>query len=154
MIMNKDLETMHNYVVETASKVFQDNIEEVTQEVIDNSKNLEIMPINSYVLVKPYSTNPYAKIKVSDSGLALNTTEHKIFNSDRGEEEEAEMWERVGTVIESSPTNKYVKEGDDIFYRKGQSVPVSFLGLGLEVVAENQILVVVNEKLKERYGRL
>lgn len=152
MTMNNEIEMMHNDAIEAASKMFKKNVNEVANEVIDNAKNLQIVPINSYVLVKPYETNPYNKIKVSDEGLALNTTKPKIFNSDKGEVEDAEMWERVGTVIEVSPSCKYVKEGDDIFYRKMQSIPVNFLDLGLEVVSENQILVIINENLKERFN--
>lgn len=152
MTMNNEIEMMHNDAIEAASKMFKKNVDEVANEVIDNAKNLQIVPINSYVLVKPYETNPYNKIKVSDEGLALNTAKPKIFNSDKGEAEDAEMWERVGTVIEVSPSCKYVKEGDDVFYRKMQSIPVNFLDLGLEVVSENQILVIINENLKERFN--
>lgn len=150
--MKKDIETMHNQVIESANKIFNENIESATQQIIDNASNLEILPINSYVLVKPYDVNPYNKINVTDTGLVMNTNEHKLFNSNTGEVEEAEMWERVGSVVEASPSCKYVKPGDDIFYRKLQSIPVSFLGLGLEVVAENQILVIVNDNLKKRFG--
>lgn len=150
--MNQDVAQLHSEVIDNVGKMFQEDIDSKTNEVMNNAGNLEILPINNYVLVKPYSVNPYTKIKVSDGGLAMTNTEHKIFNSDRGEEETPEMWERVGNVIEVSPSCKFVKEGDDIFYRHMQSVPVSFLGLGLEVVAENQILVVVNEGLKKRFG--
>lgn len=150
--MKKDIETMHNQVIESANKIFNENIESTTQQIIDNASSLEILPINSYVLVKPYDVNPYNKINVTDTGLAMNTNEHKLFNSNTGEVDEAEMWERVGSVVEASPSCKYVKPGDDIFYRKLQSIPVSFLGLGLEVVAENQILVIVNDNLKKRFG--
>lgn len=153
MIMDK-IEKMHNDVIEQASEVFKNNIEEVAQEIVNNAQNLQIVPINYYVLVKPYEKNPYNKISVSEQGLAMNTSEHRIFNSDKGEEEEADMWEKVGTVIETSPLCKFVKEGDDVFYRKGQAVPVSFLHLGLEVVSENQIMVVVNEGLKERFKNI
>ena len=149
--MENKIETMHNQVIENASKTFKQT-DELAKDVIDNANNLQIMPINSYVLVKPYAVNPYAKIKISDGGLAMNTSEHKIFNTDKGEEEIPDVWERVGTVIEASPLCKFVKEGDDIFYRKMQAVPVSFLNLGFEVVSENQILVVINEGLKERFN--
>lgn len=150
--MKKDIETMHNQVVEEVSKIFNENIEEVAQKAIDNASNLEILPINTYVLVKPYSTNPYSKINVTETGLAMNTAEPKLFNKDSGEEETPEMWEQVASVVEVSPSCKYVKVGDDIFYRKLQAVPVAFLGLGLEVVSENQILAIVNDNLKKRFG--
>lgn len=151
--MNENVIKFQNDVINAASKAFEDNIESVAGQVIENAQDLQIVPINSYVLVKPYTVNPYAVIKTSESGLALNNNSHKIFNQDTGEEEVADMWERVGCVIEVSPICKFIKKGDDIFYRKGQAVPISFLKLGLEVVAENQVLVVINSELKDRFEK-
>lgn len=143
--MMNEFEKVHNNLVEETSKMF--DVEQEVKPVND----LEILPINSYVLVKPYSKNPYMKINLSEAGLAMNTNEPKLFNSDTGETDVAETWEQVGSVVEVSPSCKYAKVGDDIFYRKLQAVPVNFLGLGLEVVAENQILVLVNNNLKKRF---
>ncbi len=148
--MKNDVLKLQETIIDAAADAFKGDIESIAGKVIDNAKDLQIMPINSYVLVKPYDVNPYDKIEVSEGGLAMNTKEHKIFNQDKGEEEQAEMWERVGTVIEVSPTCRFIHEGDDIFYRKGQAVPISFLKLGLEVVAENQVLVIINTDVKER----
>lgn len=152
--MNNELENLQSQVIDAASMVFENNIDAIAGQVIENAKDLQIVPINNYVLIKPYSVNPYMRIKTSEEGLALNSTNPKIFNIDKGEEETPDVWERVGTVIEASPICKFIKEGDDIFYRKAQAVPVSFLKLGLEVVAENQILVVINSGLKERFNKL
>lgn len=150
--MENDVLKLQETVIDAAADAFKDDIESVVGKVIENAQDLQIMPINAYVLVKPYEVNPYDKIEVSEGGLAMNTKEHKIFNQDKGEEEKAEMWERVGTVIEVSPLCKFLQEGDDIFYRKGQAIPISFLKLGLEVVAENQVLVVINTGVKERFN--
>lgn len=150
--MENDVLKLQETVIDAAADAFKDDIESVVGKVIENAQDLQIMPINAYVLVKPYEVNPYDKIEVSEGGLAMNTKEHKIFNQDKGEEEKAEMWERVGTVIEVSPLCKFLQEGDDIFYRKGQAIPISFLKLGLEVVAENQVLVVINAGVKERFN--
>lgn len=150
--MENDVLKLQETVIDAAADAFKDDIESVVGKVIENAQDLQIIPINAYVLVKPYEVNPYDKIEVSEGGLAMNTKEHKIFNQDKGEEEKAEMWERVGTVIEVSPLCKFLQEGDDIFYRKGQAIPISFLKLGLEVVAENQVLVVINTDVKERFN--
>lgn len=150
--MENDVLKLQETVIDAAADAFKDDIESVVGKVIENAQDLQIMPINAYVLVKPYEVNPYDKIEVSEGGLAMNTKEHKIFNQDKGEEEKAEMWERVGTVIEVSPLCKFLQEGDDIFYRKGQAIPISFLKLGLEVVAESQVLVVINTGVKERFN--
>lgn len=150
--MENDVLKLQEEIIDAAADAFKGDIDSITGKVIESAQDLQIVPINAYVLVKPYDVNPYDKIEVSEGGLALNTKEHKIFNQDKGEEEKAEMWERVGTVIEVSPTCKFIQVGDDIFYRKGQAVPISFLKLGLEVVAENQVLVVINTGVKERFN--
>lgn len=150
--MENDVLKLQEEIIDAAADAFKGDIDSITGKVIESAQDLQIVPINAYVLVKPYDVNPYDKIEVSEGGLALNTKEHKIFNQDKGEEEKAEMWERVGTVIEVSPICKFIQVGDDIFYRKGQAVPISFLKLGLEVVAENQVLVVINTGVKERFN--
>lgn len=150
--MENDVLKLQEEIIDAAADAFKGDIDSITGKVIESAKDLQIVPINAYVLVKPYDVNPYDKIEISEGGLALNTKEHKIFNQDKGEEEKAEMWERVGTVIEVSPICKFIQVGDDIFYRKGQAVPISFLKLGLEVVAENQVLVVINTGVKERFN--
>lgn len=125
------------------------------EDVIERKDSLEIMPINLYVLVKPYEVNPYQKLEVSEEGLALNSLDRgRHISNETGEEEKADMWSRVGQVIEASPLCKFVKEGDVVMYRKQTAVPIPFLNLGMEVVAENAIQVVINEKLKERFLNL
>jgi len=46
---------------------------------------------------------------------------------------------------------KFIKPGDDIYYRRSSGVPVPFFRQGFEVVAEQQVQVVINEGLKERF---
>ena len=58
------------------------------------------------------------------------------------------------TTIEVSPLCKFVKPGDDIYYRRSSGVPVPFFRQGFEVVAEQQVQVVINEGLKERFSKL
>ena len=45
----------------------------------------------------------------------------------------------------------FIKLGDDIYYRRSSGVPVPFFRQGFEVVAEQQVQVVINEGLKERF---
>ena len=60
---------------------------------------------------------------------------------------------KVGHVIEVSPMNaKGIKEGDDVYYKTFNEVPIPFFSQGLAVINEATVLVVVNERLKERYN--
>ena len=56
----------HNKAVDTYTKALNKNIKdelEKAEEVTEKMNSMEIMPINSYVLVRPYAKNPYQKIQ-------------------------------------------------------------------------------------------
>lgn len=47
-----------------------DVIEEAGKKIAADLKNIEIMPLTSYVLISPFKTNPFQQIKTdSSSGL-------------------------------------------------------------------------------------
>ena len=125
---------------------------EKAQEVTEKMSTMEIMPINTYVLVKPYSENPYQKIEVTDSGLIIPEFKgNTVKNQQTGEMEQEVNFTVVARVIEASPLCKFVKEGDDVYYRIAAGVPVPFFRQGMEVVAESSIQIVINEGLKQRF---
>ena len=64
----------HNKAVDTYTKALNKNIKdelEKAEEVTEKMNSMEIMPINSYVLVRPYAKNPYQKIEVTKGGLII-----------------------------------------------------------------------------------
>lgn len=133
-----------------------ENIGEYAKSVKENMHNLEIMPIYNYILIKPFSENPFQRIVVSkNSGLITDLGGAKpVFkNNDNGEYEEEENLIHVGTVLEAGKECKYVKEGDVVMWTKTSEVPVPFFRQGLVLVNENRIIVTINEGLKERFGQ-
>lgn len=127
---------------------------ERAQEITEKMNSMEIMPAGQYVLVRPYAKNPYEKIEVTNSGLVIPTFDGKFKNPDTGEEDVEENFSRQGTVIAVGPLVKWIKEGDDIYYRKMQAVPIPFFKEGLEVVAEASIQCVVNEGIQARWDAM
>lgn len=127
--------------------------EEHAKVMEEKMKDLQIVPINSYVLVQPYAKNPFQKMKVTDSGLIIPEYTGVFKNPDSGEEDQEENLSVQALVIETSPLCKFVKEGDIVYYRRACGVPIPFFGQGFEVVAEQQIQVVVNSGLKDRYTK-
>lgn len=124
------------------------------KNVTENVNNLEIMPIGSNILVKPFSENPFQRIVVSkNSGLITDLGGAKpIFkNPDNGNFEEEENLIHVGTVIEVGKECKYIQSGDTIMWTKPSEVPVPFFRQGLVLVNENRVIVTINEGLKERF---
>lgn len=156
-IKNETVNKFNQQVDEYVDKFNQhaETLGEYVQGIKENMHNLEIMPIYNYILVKPYSENPFQRITVSkDSGLITDLGGAKpIFkNPDNGEYEEEENLIHVGTVLESGKECKYVKEGDVIMWPETSEVPVPFFKQGLVLVNENRVIVVINEGLKERFG--
>lgn len=132
------------------------NLQAYAEEISKNVANLEIMPINKNILVKPFSENPFQKITVTESGIITDLGgQAPIYKSNEtGEFEEEENMIKVGTVLEAGKECEYVKEGDTIMWTKVSQVPVPFFKQGLVLVPENRVIVVINEGLKERfYGK-
>ena len=132
------------------------NIENYKKCIEDKMDGLEIMPILNYLLVKPFKENPFQRIRTSKSGLIVDTGGAPIQykNTDNGEFEEEENFIHVAVVIEAGKECKYVKEGDIIMYTRVSEVPIPFYKQGLAQVNETRVMVVINEKLKERFNGL
>lgn len=133
------------------------NLKEFADKINENVEKIEIMPIGTYLLVKPFAENPFQRIvKDSNSGLILDlggyAPEYK--NTDNGQVEEEESFIKVGVVQEVGPECRYCVPGDTIMYTKPQAVPVPFYKQGLELTNEVRILVVINEGLTERFKNL
>ena len=144
---------MHNSVMQDEiNKYIQEKQIDKEKNIIKEQGELEIVPINTYILIKPYDMNPYQKINVSEGGIQLNTFDDaKLKNPDSGEEDEQDYFIKVGTVIETSPLSKFVQKGDDVIYKVGTAVPVPFFQLGMVVVSETSILTVINKGLTKRF---
>lgn len=151
-------ETFNHQVEEYVEKFdrHSDLLKQYTESVKSNMNTVEIKPMFSRVLVKPFEQNPFQQIKISDSGLITDlggmTPTYK--SNDTGEWEEERQFIVTGTVIDAGPECKYLAEGDVIFYRVDTAVPVPFFKQGLVSLAENQVISVVNEGLTERFNRI
>lgn len=152
----QDAKVKFNEQVEEAMAEWNAKIDEQERHakmMDEKMKDLQIVPINSYILVQPYAKNPFQKMKVTESGLILPEYTGTFKNPDSGEMDQEENLSVQALVIEASPLCKFVKEGDIIYYRRACGVPIPFFGQGFEVVAEPQVQVVVNSGLKDRYTK-
>lgn len=149
------IETYNKKNQEIADAVKQ-NIERELQkgrEVTEKMNSMEIVPINNYVLVRPYKKNPFEKLE-EKGGIIIPVADGSFMNPDTGEQDNEYNFSVQADVIEVGPACKYVKEGDVVYYRRACGVPIPFFRQGFEVVAENQIQVVINEGLKARFAKL
>lgn len=157
------LEEQANKFNEGVNKI-NDKFEKHNQALVEYAKaishdinGLEIMPGTSYVLIKPFDTNPFQEVKIEGgiiTDLGGMTPEYK--SNETGEIEQEQQFIKVGTVIETGYECKFVKPGDVVFYTIASENMIPFFRQGFVTVAENRIMAIVNENLterKENYGR-
>ena len=125
------------------------------EELSKDINGLEILPMGSYALIKPFESNPFQRVKV-ESGIITDlggyTPTYK--SHEDGQIHEEEQFIHVGTVIDTGWKCELLKAGDVVFYTTASEAMVPFFKQGFVVVAESRIMAVVNEKLTERKNRL
>lgn len=130
-------------------------LEDYAQEISKDINGLEILPMGSYVLIKPFEENPFQKVKV-ENGIIVDlggyTPEYK--SEEDGQIHECDQFIKVGTVIDTGYQCKFVKAGDVVFYTKASEITIPFFKQGFVSVNENRIMAIVNEKLTERKQEL
>lgn len=130
-------------------------LESYAEELSKDINGLEILPMGSYALIKPFESNPFQRVKV-ESGIITDlggyTPTYK--SHEDGQIHEEEQFIHVGTVIDTGWKCEFLKAGDVVFYTTASEAMIPFFKQGFVVVAESRIMAVVNEKLTERKNRL
>lgn len=149
---NDKIDEMNKKFDEHAAK-----LQEYADEYAAKLDGVEIMPINTGILVQPYNENPFQKVKIDErTGLIIDTGGliPKYKNNENGQWEEAEQFIKVGVVVEAGPDVKWIQRGDTIMWNKVGEVPIPFYSMGLVLVREQHVMCVINDKLTERFERL
>lgn len=130
-------------------------LENYAKEISKDINGLEIFPMGSYALIKPFAENPFQKVTV-ESGIITDlggfTPQYK--SEEDGQIHECDQFIHVGTVIETGFKCEFLKAGDVVFYSVASEAIVPFFKQGFVVVNESRIMAVVNEKLTERKNEL
>lgn len=157
ILRNEQVQKFNDKVDEYVEE-FEDKskkIQEYAAYINENSMKIEIMPIYNYMLVKPFSENPFQRIVTTDSGIILDlggrAPQYK--SNETGQIEEEESFIHVGVVQEVGDKCEYVQPGDTIMWTKPSETPVPFYKQGLILLNENRVMVVINENLKERFSK-
>lgn len=125
------------------------------EKLLSTPNETEIAPLYAYILCTPFDKNPFNTITKSEGGLYLPGEGDVVEkNTDTGEVEESDNIMEVASVLAVGPEVKYVKEGDIIYYRRIQKVPIPFFRSGLITVNELAVMSVVNAGLTERFSEL
>lgn len=154
LLMNEKQERFNDAVDTYVDKFdkHRQELENYAKTISEDINGLEIMPMYSYVLIQPFSKNPFQQVKISDGGIItdLGGMSPTYKSNETGEYEESEQYIKVGTVIETGHKCEFIKAGDIVMYTIASECPVPFFRQGFVAVAEQRILAVINEKLTER----
>lgn len=153
-IMAEHNEKVEEQIEEWSRK--QKEVAESIESIKSQFDNVGIKPHGIYILVKPFSNNPFTRLKKLDNGFVVPEFDPHYKSQDTGEIEEMQRMSIFALVMETSPATKVVKKGDIVMYNRHEGVPIPFYNQGFEVVAETHIkCVVANEsELEERYESL
>lgn len=122
------------------NKLMSDTIIEKQMSGI-NTDEVELIPCNVGVIVKPYEENPYRMIEKTASGFILGVqSNQKQISDESGEMEENEEYITCAKVIAVGPFTKNVKVGEDVFVVKHILKPIPFRKQGLWELDEQNIL--------------
>lgn len=129
-------------------------LDEYAETVAKNIDTIEIMPIGNYILGRLFEDNPFQRIVREGSIITdLGGLHPQYKNTDNGQIEEEEQFIKVLVVVEVGPECKYIKPNDVIMVTNPSLVPVPFYKQNLQIVNESRVIVVINEKLTERFNK-
>ena len=126
---------------DTAKTIIENNMEDVCMD------DVEIIPTNANVLIKPYIRNPYRYIETTESGLIVGIESSKTYKSNEtGEVEQNNEVVRCGKAIAVGPDCKNVNVGDDVYYTTYSQAVVPFRKKGYVIVGENLLICRIVKK--------
>lgn len=153
-ILRKEKQIKFNQAVGDIEEKFSKHnkaLEDYANSLSEDMNGLEIMPLGTYVLIKPFDNNPFQKIKVEGSiitDLGGFTPQYK--SHETGELEEETQFIKVGTVIETGVECKFLKPGDIVMWTIASEIMVPFYKLGFVTVNEQRIITCINAELTKR----
>jgi len=141
--------------IEDKVSKYENTIQKAADEYAKDLNGVQIMPTGNYILVKPFTENPFQKVKVNESGIIVDLgglrPEYK--SNESGEYEEAEQMIKVGVIIEVGPECKWLKSGDTVMWYVASEMNVPFYNFGFKVVNETRTICVINDDLNERFKK-
>ena len=132
---------MENLLKETADKILENNMEDICMD------DVEIVPTNANLLVKPYLKNPYRYIETTASGLIVGVESSQTYkSSETGEIEQNNDAIKCGKVLAVGPMCKNVEVGDDVFYTTYSELKLPFRKKGWSMISETLLICRIVKK--------
>lgn len=137
MVMN----AMEELLKDSAENIIENNVENI------NTDEVDLIPCNATVIIKPYEVNPYRKIDTTASGLIIGIESDKTYKSNEtGEIEMSHDVIRTGKVIAKGCACQNVEVGDDVFFTTYSMTPIPFRKMGYVAVSETLLICRIVKK--------
>lgn len=129
---------------DTAKTIVENNMEGVDMSDVD------IIPVNNNVLIRPYIQNPYRYIETTASGLIVGVESSKTYKSNEtGEIEQNNEVIKCGKVLAVGPACKNVNVGDDVYYTTYSEAKLPFRKKGYVIVGEGLLICRIVKKSED-----
>lgn len=126
---------------DTANTIVENNMDDVCMDEV------EIIPTNANILIKPYIKNPYRYIETTESGLIVGIESSKTYKSNEtGEIEQNNEVIKCGKVLAVGPACKNVEVGDDVYYTTYSEAKLPFRKKGYVIVGEGLLICRIVKK--------
>ena len=127
-------------------KNVSDNVIRKTTENI-NTNEVDILPINTGIIIQFYDDNPYRVLETSKSGIIQGIeTSKKHFSNETGEIEKDTQVVTCAKVIEVGKNCIDVQKGDDVYLARHMAIPLPFRKKGYYIVHEQHIMCRITKK--------
>lgn len=142
----------HNDMVDAQTEEWnrkQKEIDEAIGNVMKSMKNIDIRPINGYIIVKPYSANPFSRIRTLSNGFVVPEFDPSYKDDGTGEIKEMVKMAEYAQVVEVSEETSeriFVNKGDIVFYQSPEAIPLPYYSQGFKLVSFRSIKAVINDK--------
>lgn len=136
-------------VINEFEKLLQDTADTIVENNIEgiDTSEVDIVPTNANVLIKPYDINPYRNIETTASGLIVGVESSKTYKSNEtGEVEQNKTVIKCGKVLAVGPACKNVNVGEDVYYTTFSETLLPFRKKGWVVVGENLLICRIIKK--------
>jgi co-chaperonin GroES (HSP10) len=135
--------------IEQAKVIYLEAAKAKQKELEERLSKIELMPLGNNVILLPYPENPYRKML---HGSIIVDYTGTFDNPDSGEKDTYAKLISCAKIIEVGPEVEHLKVGDDVFVTDPTLLPLPFFGSGYKVASERNVIAVINEGLKARFG--
>lgn len=128
----------------------QRELDESIAQVMNSVENIDIRPFGRYVLVKPFSANPFSRMKTLENGFIVPEFDPSYKDDGTGEIREmlkiVEFAKVVEVPVGNENDNIFVERGDIVFYQSPEAIPLPYYNQGFKLVALQSIKAIINDR--------